>query len=151
MRVSGFTLVELLVVLAIMAIISAIALPIYSEYSQRTMRREAQGDLMNCAQGMERHASRFFTYANAVDTDADDVGDDDTGPVSGNICNPLTAQYAIAVMAPVDANQFTLRATPAAGPVGDDGIIEIDSAGNRRWDEDNDGNFDAGETDWIQD
>ena len=147
----GFTLVELLVVLAIMAIVSAVALPIYSQYSQRAMRAEAQGDLMNCAQGMERHASRFFTYANAVDTDADMVGDDDTGPVSGNICNPLSAQYGFTVVAPVNANQFTIRATPVAGPMGDDGMFEIDATGNRRWDKDDDGNFEAGEDDWHED
>jgi len=152
MRVRGFTLVELLVVLAIMAIISAIAVPIYSQYSQRTMRTDAQGDLMGCAQGMERHASQFFTYASAVDTNADLVGDADTGTVTGNICNPRTTQYVLALVAPVNANQFTVRATPQAGPMAGDGIIEVDAAGNFRWDENNDGDFDdAGENDWAED
>lgn len=151
MRVKGFTLVELLVVLAIMAIISAVAVPIYTQYSQRAFRTDAQGDLMNCAQGMERHASRQFTYASAVDTDADNVGDTDTGNVTANICSPRSQEYVITVVAPVDANQFTLRATPQAGPMADDGIMEIDAAGNRRWDENNDGDTDdAGEDDWAE-
>ena len=46
MRTRGFTLIELLVALAIMAIISAIAIPIYREYSIRTQRVNAENDLM---------------------------------------------------------------------------------------------------------
>ena len=53
----GFTLIELLVALAIMAIISAVAVPIYTEYSIRTQRTNAEKDLMLCAQSMERLAS----------------------------------------------------------------------------------------------
>ena len=36
MRNAGFTLVELLVALAIMAVVSAIALPLYTQFSDRT-------------------------------------------------------------------------------------------------------------------
>ncbi len=63
MRTHGFTLIELLVALAIMAIVSAVAVPIYTEYSIRTQRTNAEKDLMLCAQGMERLASQTFTYA----------------------------------------------------------------------------------------
>ena len=51
---TGFTLIELLIALAIMAIVSAIAVPLYTSYSHRTFRNEAQADLLNCAQGLER-------------------------------------------------------------------------------------------------
>ncbi len=53
---SGFTLIELLIALAILAIVAGIAMPIYSTYTDRANRGEAQGDLMLCAQGMERWA-----------------------------------------------------------------------------------------------
>jgi type IV pilus assembly protein PilE len=53
MRHQGFTLIELLVALAILAIISAIAIPVYTQYSIRTFRADAQKDAA-CAQGMER-------------------------------------------------------------------------------------------------
>ena len=82
MRTRGFTLIELLVALAIMAIISAVAVPIYTEYSVRTQRTNAEKDLMLCAQSMERLASATFTYAGHV-------GGGDTGAVTANVCVPI--------------------------------------------------------------
>ena len=136
MRTRGFTLIELLVALAIMAIISAVAVPIYTEYSVRTQRTNAEKDLMLCAQSMERLASATFTYAGKVG------GAADTGAVTANICTPSTTMYAITVTA-ADANTFTLRATPTSGPVVGDGVLEIDASGMGRWDKDSDGNFES--------
>jgi type IV pilus assembly protein PilE len=129
MRTRGFTLIELLVALAIMAIISAVAVPIYREYSIRTQRTNAEKDLMLCAQSMERLASATFSYAKQVGPGAD------TGPVTPNICTPSTTMYAIAVVAPTNDNTFTIRATPIVpSVVAGDGILEIDASGATRWD-----------------
>ncbi|NJN52670.1 MAG: prepilin-type N-terminal cleavage/methylation domain-containing protein [Gammaproteobacteria bacterium] len=147
-RIRGFTIIELLVALAILAIVSALAIPIYTQYSIRTFRADAQKDLLLCGQGLERLASQTFTYANHVDTDADGAGDADTGPVSVNICTPSSFNYALTVQA-ADANTFTVRATPAGGPVVGDGALEADASGARRWDKNNNGDFtDAGDDDW---
>jgi type IV pilus assembly protein PilE len=145
----GFTLIELLVALAILAIVSAVAVPIYTQYSVRTYRAEAQGDLLACAQSMERLASRNFTYAGAVDTNADGIGDADTGAVSANICRPKTTRYNITVQA-ANANTFTVRATPIAGtPSASNGLLEMTANGTQRWDKDNDGNpGESGEDTW---
>jgi type IV pilus assembly protein PilE len=143
MRVRGFTLVELLVALAIMAIVSAVAVPIYTQYSVRTQRTNAEKDLMMCAQSMERLASSTFTYAGHVGPGAD------TGAVTPNICTPSTTMYAITVTA-ADANAFTLRATPTSGPVLGDGVVEVDANGAQRWDRDNSGDFTGpDETSWA--
>jgi type IV pilus assembly protein PilE len=143
MRAQGFTLIELLVALAILAIVSAVAIPIYTEYSVRTFRGDAQADLAACALGMERFASQNFTYAGAVGPG------DDTGPVTANICEPESANYEISVEA-ADANAFTLRATPTGGPVVDDGLLELDATGARRWDKNDDGDTDdADEDEWA--
>jgi len=150
MRNRGFTLIELLVALAILAIISAIALPIYTQYSIRTFRTDAQKDLMACAQGMERAASRNFSYAMALDTDGDGVGDASTGAVTASVCTPTSTLYDVTVQV-ADANTFTLRATPNGGAVVDNGMLELDATGARRWDENNNGAFgDAGEDDWKE-
>jgi type IV pilus assembly protein PilE len=142
MRARGFTLIELLVALAIMAIISAIAVPIYTQYSVRTQRTNAEKDLMLCAQSMERLASATFTYAGHV-------GGGDTGAVTANICVPTTTMYSVVVTA-ANANTFTIRATPTSGPVMGDGMLEIDASGAQRWDRNNDGDFgDANETGWA--
>ena len=142
-RTRGFTLVELLVALAIMAIVSAVAIPIYTQYSIRTQRTNAEKDLMMCAQSMERLASRNFTYAGLVGPGAD------TGAVTANICSPSTTMYTITVQA-ADANTFTLRATPIAGTVvASNGMLEVDASGTQRWDRNGDGDFgDTNETSW---
>jgi type IV pilus assembly protein PilE len=147
-RTRGFTLIELLVALAILAIISALAIPIYTQYSVRTYRADAMKDLLLCGQGLERLASQTFTYAGQVDTNADGIGDADTGPVSANICTPSSFNYAITVQV-ANANAFTVRAVPTNGPVVGDGGLEADASGARRWDKNNNANYaEAGEDDW---
>ena len=143
MRSRGFTLIELMVALAIMAIISAIAVPIYTQYSIRTQRTNAEKDLMMCAQSMERLNAQTFTYAGKVGPGAD------TGAVTANICTPSTTMYSVVVTV-ANANTFTIRATPTSGPVVGNGMLEIDASGATRWDRNNDGDFgDANETSWT--
>ncbi len=145
----GLSLIELMAALAIVAIVAAVALPVYDGYRARTHRAHAQADLLRCAQGMESHASATGGYALAVDTDGDGVGDASTGAVSANICS-LSARHEI-VLAQADAGGFVLRATPPpqAGRLSQDGRLETDALGGRRWDRNNDGDFDdADERSW---
>lgn len=138
----GFTLVELMIAVAILAIIAAVALPLYNQYSIRTYRTEAQADLLNCAQGMERYAAQNFDYDGAVAAFA-----------GGNICNPRSddqGRYNIGVAVPAD-DQFILTATPVGGAVAGDGLLTYDQAGARGWDRNNDGDAtDAGEDSWEE-
>ena len=59
---AGFTLVELLIVLAIVGILSALALPSYSEYVRRGHRAEARAGLWHAAQWLERAATANGVY-----------------------------------------------------------------------------------------
>lgn len=146
----GFTLVELMVTLAIIAIISAVAVPLYTTYSERTYRTEAQSDLLAAAQALERFAAVNFSYEDSADTDADGAGDADAGPLAADIYQPRAdtqGRYVFTIAAA--AGTFTLTATPQAGPMADDGVMTIDEAGNRQWDADNDG-LGAGDDDWVK-
>jgi type IV pilus assembly protein PilE len=144
------TLLELMVAVAIVAILAAVALPVYSGYSARAHRANAQADLLRCAQGMERHAVAQGDYRQAVDTDGDGAGDASAGAVSENICAVEAQHYAITVHS-ASAAGYALRATPAANtPVAEDGMLELDSLGTRRWDRDNDGQFAAAERSWSE-
>ncbi len=147
---AGFSLLELLVALAILAIIVTLAVPLYSDYSRRAYRAEAQSDLLACALGMERRATIEFTYAGAADSDADGTGDTDFGPVAGVICKPRSVaqgRYAVSVSGSVET--FLLTARPAtAGPMAADGFLTLDATGNRRWDRDNNGTIGVNEDRW---
>lgn len=141
MKARGFTLVELMVTLAILATVAAIAVPLYTDYSNRTYRTEAQADLLSAAQAMERFASINFSYENSADTDADGAGDANAGALAGDIFTARSEEqlrYTFTVAAA--AGTFTITATPNnPGVMSGDGVMTIDEAGNRFWDRDNDG------------
>ena len=143
----GLSLIELMAALAVIAVVTAVALPIYDGYSSRGQRASAQADLVRCAQAMEVHVNETNSYALAVDTDADGLGDASTGLVSGNLCS-VSSKHAI-VLVRADASGFVLRATPSGAGRSADGVLEIDATGARRWDRNNDGDFDdADEWSW---
>lgn len=56
-RHQGFTLIDLLITLAIVALLAMVALPAYQSQVQKTRRSDAQVALMNTAQALERCAA----------------------------------------------------------------------------------------------
>ena len=146
----AFSLLELLVAVAILAIIVSVAVPVYTTYSLRAHRVNAQADLLRCAQGLERHATETMGYAMAVDTDGDSVGDASTGPVSANLCAVAADVYEIRLQAS-NSSGFVLQAVPRSdGAAAAEGVLELDSIGTRRWDRNGDGDFDdAWEQQWT--
>lgn len=61
-RNSGFTLIELMVVLLIVGILSAVAVPTYRQYVIRAQRTEAKTALLQLAANQERHYLQNNTY-----------------------------------------------------------------------------------------
>lgn len=63
--VKGFTLIELMIVITIVGILAAVALPAYQNYIIRTKRADATGVLMAATNAMERYRANNFSYAGA--------------------------------------------------------------------------------------
>ena len=64
-RLSGFTLIELMVAIAVLVLLATIALPNFQSQVQRTRRADAKTALYGLAQQLERCYSRFGTYNHA--------------------------------------------------------------------------------------
>jgi type IV pilus assembly protein PilE len=63
MKKNGFTLVELMITVAVVAILAMIAIPSYTQYVRRGNRTDATKTLTLDAQALERCYSQTFTYA----------------------------------------------------------------------------------------
>ncbi len=64
----GFTLIELMIVVAIVGILAAVAYPSYTEYVKRTQRSAIASLLSEQTQALERFYSRNATYVGATVT-----------------------------------------------------------------------------------
>ncbi|WP_416426949.1 type IV pilin protein [Pseudomonas sp. App30] len=98
-KTAGFTLVELMVVVAIVGILAAIAYPSYTNYVRRTHRAEIVELMSETAQNLERFYSKTGSYAD---------GTSSFTPPSSNAW--YTVQFTSRL-----ATTYTLTATPIAG------------------------------------
>ncbi len=116
-NIAGFTLIELMIVVAIIAIIAAIGYPAYGNYVIRGKRSEGRSTLLDAAALLERYYSDNNQYA-ALAT----VGIASTSE---------NGHYNITQESLANSNQtYTLRATPTFTD-GDCGYLEITQAGDK--------------------
>jgi type IV pilus assembly protein PilE len=124
-QLGGFTLIEMMITVAIIAILAAVALPSYDESRRKSRRADAKQMMMQAAQFMERS----YTETNRYDKlrKADGTLDNIALPVGLTSASGYT--ISIAAVAPAT---FSLNATPVVGgPQNADGcgIYTIDQAG----------------------
>lgn len=122
----GFSLIELMVVVAVVAILASIAYPSYQDSVRRTRRADARTVLLEAAQFMERN----YTEANRYDKFSNDVI---TELPAGLRKSPRdgAAIYNVSISASA-ANTFTLSAVPVGVMAGDAcGTLTLTNTGAR--------------------
>lgn len=114
---TGFTLIELMVVVAIIAILSAVAYPLYTNQVLKSRRTEARVALNEISLAQERYFTVNGSYGTAAQLGA--AYADALGKMTDRTGDGLPDYYTI-VMTPVaPSNTFNLTAT-AAGTQADD-------------------------------
>jgi type IV pilus assembly protein PilE len=64
MKNKGFTLIELMIVVAIIGVLAAVAIPLYTGYTNRAKRVEAEEQLLNIASIEEDYFNSYRKYVN---------------------------------------------------------------------------------------
>lgn len=118
LKLSGFTLIELMITVAILAIIAAVAIPSYNSYVDRGKRAEARTALLDIAARQERYYSNNRKYA----ANLNDLNMSGTKSENG--------YYALSLTPPgTNAQTFKATATPSGWTDDKCGALGIDETG----------------------
>jgi type IV pilus assembly protein PilE len=156
-RDGGFTLTQLLVTIAIVAILASMGYPSYRAQIVQSRRAAMQSQLLALAQFMERRHAETGCYNAGLDDDCTTTGDAGLPPEltlpwayprDGRPDDP--DYYTVTLVdGTLGRDTFTFQATPIRDSAQDgDGALFIDHAQRRWWDEDSDGRLETGEDDW---
>jgi type IV pilus assembly protein PilE len=117
---NGFSLIELMITVSIVAILAAIAVPSYTAFTRSTNRTDATKAMTFDAQALERCYSQSFTYIGCAAAPA-------------GTANTTQGYYSITIATPT-ASSFTITATPIKAPqTGDSACAQftLNSAGTQ--------------------
>ena len=123
-KTRGFTLIELMIVIAIVGVLAAIALPSYEQYVIKSKRADGMVALLSAAQAMERQRTNNYSYkvGGITDVFVAHVPVDSGG---------TGAYYSLSLVS--DVNSYTITAEPIGSMAGKDGKLTINHTGERTW------------------
>lgn len=119
-RAAGFSLIEIMIVVTIIGILSAIALPAYNDHTRKTRRAAGASCVTAAAQQMER----FYTTALRYDS----TGSPTVAQLQA-ICEPSTLEFYNMGLANAERT-YTVTGTPTGKQSGDScGALSITNTG----------------------
>ncbi|MCD2449276.1 type IV pilin protein [Methylicorpusculum oleiharenae] len=128
----GFTLIELMITVAIVGILAGIAIPSYQDSVNKSRRADAKASLLGLANAMERHFTETNSYEGAAGTKASpsDTGNPHiysaTSPVDGEV-----VFYNLTINA-ATATTYMLYAAPTNAQANDKcGTLTLTQTGNK--------------------
>lgn len=117
----GFTLIELMIVVAIIGILAAIAIPQYQDYTARTQVNRAYSEISSLRTAVEENLTRgntSFTWG-------------DLGHVQSNLTDAITSTTTLSFAGGTGALEVTLGQNAGAGI--QDAVIQLSRSSNGTW------------------
>lgn len=110
-RLHGFTLIELMIAIAIVAILASIALPSYQNYVQKSQIRAAQADMVALSLAIENAYQRTLSYPNHVNI------------VESGVSDAISTAFSSWKPSTLEDISFTLNSGAA-------GVVDVDGNAN---------------------